>query len=136
MRKHFTDVEAPNSVFIKWGRKARTRLGSIRKVYSKSILKRLGGDFETQIIINSHFKDEKIPVYVVDATIAHELCHYAHGFSSPLPQVAYHPHKGGLVTAEMRDRGMGEMLKRQKRWLKKNWRGYVENNTHRSFPQN
>jgi len=128
MKKHFSDVEAPNSVFIKWGRRARTRLGSIRKVYPKSILKRLAGDFETQIIINSHFKDEKIPSYVVDATIGHELCHYAHGFSSPLPQATMHPHKGGIVTREMKNRGMGNTLSLQKKWLKQNWQKYIKNN--------
>ena len=130
MRSHFSDVSAPNSVFIKWGRRARTRLGSIRKVFPKSILKRLAGDFDTLVIINSRFKDEAIPEYVVDATIAHELCHYAHGFSSPLPQAALHPHKGGIVTLELKKRGIGEALKLQKKWLKLNWQKYIEQNRH------
>jgi len=57
----------------------------------------------------------------VTATIAHELCHYAHGFSSPLEQRHPHPHYGGVVTKEMKARGFEKELKMQKKWLKEVW---------------
>lgn len=125
-RKHFSDVEAVNQIDILFGRRARTRLGSIRKVFPKSLVKRLSGKFETQIIINGHFKNFEIPEYIIDATIAHELCHYAHGFSSPLPQLSRYPHYGGIVTKEMKKRGFAEIIQKQKVWLKKNWVNYLK----------
>jgi len=124
-RKYFADIDIPNTLTIKFGRRAKTRLGSIKKVFSKSLIERMKGKFETEILITGYFKDKKIPEYVIDATIGHELCHYAHGFSSPLPQIANHPHRGGIVRAELKKRGMGEMEKRQKRWIKDNWNNFV-----------
>ena len=125
-RRHFADADISNPLFIKFGRKARTRLGSIKKKYPKSVFARLSGHFETEITINSHFKDAIIPEYVIDAVIGHELCHYVHGFSSPLPQLARHPHKGGIVNNEMSERGMGELEKKQKRWIKQHWVEYLK----------
>ena len=125
-RRYFADADISNPLFIKFGRRAQTRLGSIKKKYSKSIFARLSGHFETEITINGHFKDMSIPEYVIDAVIGHELCHYVHGFSSPLPQLARHPHKGGIVNHEMRERGMGELEKKQKRWIKQHWVEYLK----------
>lgn len=125
-RRYFADADISNPLFIKFGQRAKTRLGSIKKKYPKSIFDRLSGHFETEITINSHFKDPFIPEYVVDAVIGHELCHYLHGFSSPLPQLARHPHKGGIVNNEMKERGMGELEKKQKIWIKKNWIKYLQ----------
>jgi len=115
IRRYFADAKIPNSLYIKFGQKARTRLGSIRK---------RGRD--TEITMCGHFKDDKIPEFVVDAVIGHELCHYVHGFSSPLPQLARHPHSGGLVSREMSMRGMGELEKKQKKWIKDNWLKYLK----------
>jgi len=125
-RRHFADAKISNALLIRFGRRARRILGSIRKNHDRSILNRLTGNFDTQIIINGHFKDEYIPEYVVDAVIGHELCHYVHGFSSPLPQLARHPHKGGIVNNEMSKRGMGVLEREQKRWIKKNWLTYLK----------
>src|SRR6266581_2437723 len=70
----FQSVSQDNPIFIKFGRHSRFRLGSIKyDQRSKS----------SHITITSMFKDSSVPVEVVDHTIAHELCHYAHGFSSP-----------------------------------------------------
>jgi len=80
----------------------------------------------TIVTINSLFKDEKIPEYVVTGTIAHELAHYAHGFHSPLEQKFATPHAGGVVHKEMDGRGLAEVRKKQRRWLKENWREYVD----------
>lgn len=127
-RKYFSDANIPNPLFIKFGQRARTRLGSIKKKHQGSILDHLTGHFDTEIVINGHFKDEKIPEYVIDAVIGHELCHYVHGFSSPLPQLAQYPHSGGIVNKEMRDRGIGEIERRQKRWIKTHWQNYLKRN--------
>jgi hypothetical protein len=109
--KHFSDVPRGNEVYIKFGRDARTRLGSIRKI----------GKSSTLITITGYFKDERVPDFMVEATIAHELCHYAHGFFSPLPRLSRHPHQGGLVDNELKTRGFSGQLKAQKKWLKEVW---------------
>lgn len=113
----FNDLPPDHNIIIKFGAKARTRLGSIKLIESRGST--------TQITITGFFKDEVIPEHVVDAVIGHELCHYAHGFFSPLPKFSKHPHKGGIVDKELVKRGMGDYLKLQKKWLKDNWRNYV-----------
>lgn len=118
--KYFTDMPQLNDVMIVWGRKARNRLGSI-----KPGEKRLGEHPETIITINSLFKDENIPEFIVTATIAHELAHYAHGFHSPLARKYDHPHAGGAVNKELIKRGLEKEMKQQKKWLKENWKNYV-----------
>lgn len=138
---HFSDVPQNNDVSIKFGRRARQRLGSIKQEDSsfchsrpplsflrrRESLRRInsGGNLDknrkTIITINGLFRDLSVPEYVVTATIAHEMCHYAHGFSSPLEQRHPHPHYGGVVTKEMKERGFGEILKKQKKWLKEEW---------------
>lgn len=129
IKKHFADVDFKNPVFIKFGRCARTRLGSIKKVYPKSMIAKLKGEFSSVITINGHFRDAGIPEHNIDAVIAHELCHYAHGFSSPLPQMTTHPHRGGVVDKEMIARGFGQALKKQKKWFKENWTKYLKANS-------
>lgn len=125
-RKHFADAKIDNALLIRFGRRARRVLGSIRKNQERSILDRLAGNFDTQIIINGHFRDEQIPEFMVDSIIGHELCHYIHGFSSPLPQLARHPHKGGIVNYEMAKRKMGDLELMQKKWIKVNWIKYLK----------
>jgi hypothetical protein len=117
---HFSDVPQLNDVKIVWGRKARNRLGSIKQGE-----RRLGSPVETIITINSLFKDEEIPEFIVTATIAHELAHYAHGFHSPLAKKYDHPHAGGAVNKELAKRGLEESMREQKKWLKTYWKDYV-----------
>ncbi len=117
----FSDVPQENDVKIVWGRRARQRLGSIKQGQ-----KIRGKHPETIITINSLFKDVEIPDFVVTATIAHELAHYAHGFNSPLEQKFEKPHEGGIVHKELRARGVEKLEKMQKKWLKDNWRKYLE----------
>lgn len=137
---YFSDVPQDNDVRIVWGRRARTRLGSIKQIpnselgnyrfnrNSKLETRNSGKHPVTVITINSLFKDENIPEYVVVGTIAHELSHYAHGFHSPLEQKYATPHAGGVVHREMDSRGLEDIHKKQKRWLKENWREYTEQN--------
>ncbi|MBI2335104.1 hypothetical protein HYU96_04910 [Candidatus Daviesbacteria bacterium] len=107
--KYFDDVSQNNKVFIKFGRYARARLGSIK--YDK----KSGHSF---ITITGMFKDLKIPTGVIDHTIAHELCHYTHGFSSPHRKLHHYPHEGGIVKKEMLSRGMGSLVKGYRDWIK------------------
>lgn len=120
--QYFADVPKDNMVEICFGRKCRKRMGSIKKrpcpVYEDR--------FHTLITINGHFKDLLIPEFVLEATIAHELCHYTHGFGSPLPQCFIHPHRNDVVDNELRKRGLGHLSKKEIGWLKKNWSGYLQ----------
>ena len=118
-QKHFPDVKIANDVYVKFGRKSMTRLGSIKHG-------RKCDNPNTIITINGYFTDEEIPEYVVDAVLAHELTHYAQGFFHPDgPKVRY-PHKGGIVNREMCDRGLVDLLKAEKKWVKLNWRDYIK----------
>lgn len=125
--KYFPEMPMDNDVHIVWGRKARQRLGSIKQ--GKRVL---GKHPETIITINSLFKDDKIPEFVVDATIAHELAHYSHGFHSPLKKRFKKPHEGGIVHKELEARGAKDLEKKSHRWLKENWQGYLKENLPRS----
>jgi hypothetical protein len=131
----FNDVPRSNYVLIEFGKKAKRQLGAISwlKDPLKRQIKRLkianlpAHDDRriTMIKITSLFKDEYIPEYVVKGTIMHEMCHYAHGFSSPLQQVYNHPHKGGVITKELKKRGLYAEYRRGKKWIKENWVGYL-----------
>lgn len=121
--KYFFDVPQKNDIKIKWGRRARNRLGSIKKGKA-----RFGKHPETIITINGLFKDIRIPEFVVIGTIAHEISHYAHGFSSPLQKKYKTPHAGGVVRDELKIRGLEKVAKAEKKWLKENWQNYIKNN--------
>ncbi|MBU0981323.1 hypothetical protein KKC94_01380 [Patescibacteria group bacterium] len=115
----FSDVELKNRISICFGRKAKRRLGSIKMENNGKV---------SRILINGLFRDESIPEEIILATIAHELCHYAHGFSSPLKRKFRHPHQGGVVTKELKARGLHELHKFEKKWTKANWERVVRDN--------
>ena len=119
--KFFPDIIVANNVFVKFGRPCRTRLGSIKYGRRKE-------DPNTIITINGYFKDETIPEFVVDAVLAHELTHYAQGFASPHEQKYAKPHQGGVVNHELVSRGLKDLLYMEKKWVKTNWRKYLELN--------
>ncbi|MBI3486124.1 hypothetical protein HY025_04255 [Candidatus Daviesbacteria bacterium] len=106
---YFNNVRQVNPVFIKFGRFSRYRLGSIR--FDKLAK-------HSYITITGMFKDPLIPIQVVDHTIAHELCHYTHGFSSPKPRLHKYPHHGGVIKKELSARGLGHLNKAYQVWLK------------------
>jgi predicted metal-dependent hydrolase len=118
LKKYFSDVVLVNRIEIRFGRKAKTRLGSIIKLKNEVSL----------ININGHFTNIRVPVYVIDAVIAHELSHYAHGFQSDHQRFHRFPHLGGVVTNELKSRGMGLVIKKQKKWIKKSWRAFLKVN--------
>lgn len=114
---YFADVPQENDVKIIFGRRSKRRLGSISLDPN---------DRRTSVItINGIFKRVDIPEFVIEATITHELTHYAHGFNSPLAQAQAHPHAGGVMRREFAERGLLELYLQQKRWLKANWASVV-----------
>ena len=115
--KYFPEIEQSNPIHIKFGRDSKYRLGSIK------LNRRTNHSY---ITITSMFKKMSIPVLVVDHTIAHELVHYAHGFSSKRARLHKYPHAGGVVKNEMEERGLGYLNKAYKAWVK----SYREQLTH------
>ncbi len=118
-QNHFQDVPIANQIHVSFGRRAKKRLGSTRHEKVNQVSR-------TRIKLNGHYRDPRVPEYVIDATLAHEICHYVHGFSSPLPQVFDHPHRGDVVEKEIIERGMKNKLILQRSWLEKNWNMIVE----------
>lgn len=70
------------------------------------------------ITITRMFASEEVPADVVVYTIAHELCHYAHGFSSSNKRLFRHPHHGGVVNKEITDRGGKHLIVAYKKWIR------------------
>jgi hypothetical protein len=115
----FSDMPVRNRISIRFGRKAKRRFGSIKMQPDKK---------ESAITINGLFREEWIPEEIILATLAHELCHYAHGFSSPLPKKYKHPHQGGVIEKEMRARGLGHLFVFERKWTKAHWNRIVQAN--------
>jgi len=99
-----------SSIIIKFKGKSKYKFGHIKRTRNN-----------TEIAINSLFKDLLVPQYVIDLTIAHELVHYSHGFQSPLPKKFKYPHKGGVVRKELIRKGLANFLRREKLFFKKEW---------------
>lgn len=106
---YFSDIPVSNPVYIRFGRYARLRLGSIKLDQKKKF---------SIITITGMFKDQAIPVEVIDHTIAHELCHYTHGFSSTRPRLHKYPHEGGVIKREMAERGLLHLYQAYQKWTK------------------
>lgn len=116
--EHFLDIEQTNQVRIRYGRKAKRRLGSISIDPN---------DQNSSIItVNRIFTDLQVPEFVIKATIVHELTHYAHGFNSPHEQKHRYPHSGGVIRQEFAERNLESLYVQQKKWLKTNWPRIVE----------
>lgn len=116
-----------NPLKIKFGREAKYRFGSIKLVSDKSykrvkgvrgLLNLKGEPRKSIITITSMFAQEKVPAEVVQYTISHELCHYAHGFSSANKRLFKYPHHGGIVNREITERGGEHLIHAFKKWLK------------------
>lgn len=113
-KNHFADVVIENKIVIKFSTASRYRFGSIR--YDRHANQSL-------LLINSKFKEESVPVEVVDHTIAHELSHYTHGFSSSARlRLRNYPHRGGVIDKELRQRRLGYLIPGFKTWV----RGYLK----------
>jgi len=106
----FPEVKRKNNVIIRFKGKSINQFGYIKKVKK-----------DTLIVINSLFRDERVPSFIVYNTIAHELVHYMHGFQSPLEKKYKHPHRGGIVEKELRKKGFAELIEKEKEWTKDRW---------------
>lgn len=106
---YFKDVPRLNLIIIRFGRYSKLRLGSIK-------LDPYSG--KTYITITAMFKDLKIHQDIVDHTIAHELVHYTHGFSSPHRRMHKFPHEGGIIKKEMEKRGLIHLHNAYREWVK------------------
>lgn len=120
-QRYFSDIQLANTLFVRFGRKNRTRLGTIKFGRRKE-------NPNTYITVNGHFRDPNIPEFVIDVTLVHELAHYSHGFFSPHPQKEQFPHRGSVVNRELTKRGLDDIVKMQKRWLKENWEKFLKAN--------
>jgi len=129
---NFCDIPRLNVVDIKFGKYSKRQLGSIRMIKDRDIFNRYIKKLELEdfsfedksvslITITKYFTLENIPEYVIRSTIAHELCHYAHGFNSPLKRIYKHPHLGGVIRKEFYSRDMSNIYIDAKKWLKNNW---------------
>lgn len=112
LKNAFSDMELANTITIAFGRKARRRLGSIRMSRDKR---------QSHILINGFLRDPEVPEQIISSVIAHELCHYAHGFCSPLPKKYSSPHAGGIIGRELKKRGLYLLLEYEKQWTKSHW---------------
>ena len=129
---HFCDVPRKNLVVIKFGKYSKRQLGSIklanRYTKIKGLMKKIREELEVQdeksvtvITVTRYFQNEIVPEYVIRATIAHELCHYTHGFQSPLEKRFDHPHRGNVIKKELAKRDLLDQEKEAEKWLKENW---------------
>ena len=125
LKNYFPDVKITNPIEIKFGREAKYRFGSIRLVKPRGL--RILGSIrklrdripqKSVVTITSLFARESIPVDVVRYTMAHELCHYAHGFSSQNKRMFKYPHHGCIVNKELKERGAEDLILAFKKWLK------------------
>lgn len=123
LKTYFADIKIINPIEIKFGREARFRFGSI-KLYRPRGKRRfpfrvtLREPEKSVITITSMFTKESVPSGVVRYSIAHELCHYAHGFSSSNKRLFKYPHHGGVVNHELRERGAEDLIQSYKKWIK------------------
>ena len=134
--EYFNDVPRKNFVLTNFGKYAKRQLGCIKYATERTrvntLLKRYREDIEIQdadtvsvILLTKYFKDSAIPEFVLVSTLSHEICHYAHGFHSPLDKKYQYPHQGGVVKKEMFNRGLKEFLEESEAWLRSNWLGVV-----------
>lgn len=123
--RHFSDVPRVNQIDISYCRPWKRRLGQIR----------MSLDSRTSFIrLNSLLQLSQIPEYVLLATIAHELAHYAHGFGSPLPCLYPHPHAHHVVDHEVERRDLGETLRLCNAWIDQHWFSYYEEMREAGWP--
>ena len=140
LKNHFADMPLTNPIEIRFGREAKFRFGSIKLQGNRRVKRARGAKglsrifglrkLEMQesgegkvprksiITITSMFASNSVPSEVVLYTIAHELCHYAHGFSSSNRRLFRHPHHGGIVNRELERRGAGHLVTSYRKWIK------------------
>lgn len=111
--RHFSDISKENKIVVRFKGKWKNKFGHIKMKNGV-----------TEIVINGLFRHYDVPEEVIDLTLAHEICHYIHGFQSPLVRKYKHPHAGGVVSKELKKRGLGNSLRREKQFVKSWWSLY------------
>jgi len=109
--KSFADIEKKNRIVVRFKGRWKNKFGHIKRLKNN----------DTEICINGLCKNDSIPEYIIDLTLAHEIVHYIHGFQSPYERMYEHPHKGGIVRKELVKRGFKNALKAERVFLKKEW---------------
>ncbi len=133
---HFCDVPRQNLVVIKFGKYSKRQLGSIKLAREgtkiKGLMKKREDELHAQdiqsvtvITITRYFQHDIVPEFIIRSTIAHELCHYTHGFHSPLQKQFDHPHQGNVINKELAKRDLLEEQVKADIWLKENWLNIV-----------
>ena len=112
---YYSEGPAGYPIRVNFGRPARYRFGSIFNQGRKC-----------RILINGVFAHPEVPEYVVDATLAHELAHYVHGYASGLPKLHSNPHRGGVIDKEMQKRGCFYLEEQAGPWRRENWHRFYE----------
>lgn len=107
-QSYFADVKGTNPLIVRFGRSALYRFGSIKLDLRSKI---------SYITINGNFRNPKLPVQVIDHTLAHELVHFTQGFSSKNPRLHRYPHRGGIIDKELKERGLNHLVLYYKNWL-------------------
>ena len=107
-QSYFADVKGTNPLIVRFGRNAIYRFGSIKLDLRSKI---------SYITINGNFRNPKLPVQVIDHTLAHELVHFTQGFSSKNPRLHRYPHRGGIIDKELKERGLNHLVLYYKNWL-------------------
>jgi hypothetical protein len=137
--KYFSDISPTNDLRVKFGKRAKWQLGCIRQgIKEQSLIRRWRQasspamtnrlSSPSVVTINGYFKNPVVPQYVIEAILAHEFIHYLSGFSSSRPRLFRYPHRGGIIDKEMKRRGLKEIEKKQKKWVKENWNRFIKIN--------
>ena len=104
------------SISIKFGKKAKRTLGSVRLKGESSI-----------IYITKYMVDYSVPDYVIEEVILHELIHIKTGYGSIMQKTSRHAHRGGVIKKEMLEIGKSNIYELSQIWIKKNWYSHIKN---------
>jgi predicted metal-dependent hydrolase len=115
--KYEKELEISEDVKIKitWGRAAKRILGSVRLKNGISVIK-----------ISKYLGDPKVPEFVLEEVILHELIHIKTGHGSVTEKKYKHAHRGGIIKKEMAQVGHEDLYLKSNAWLKENWFSYLK----------
>ena len=108
------------NIHVKWGRKAKRVLGSVKLLRGISI-----------ITLSSYLRDYFIPEYVIREVMLHEMIHIKTGFGSTLEKRYQHAHRGGVIRKEMKNVGQEKLFDEADKWIKVNWAKYIRSRARR-----
>ncbi len=115
LKTYFSDVRMGYPIVLSYGIRAQRRFGSISERNRQAIIR-----------LNALFAHPDVPEMIIDATLAHEMVHYVHGFCSGLPRKVKFPHADRAIEKELEKRGLLVMYDESEVWLKKNWSDFYE----------